>query len=391
MRLKYFKEHLEQPISFPTNKDEVENNCLFYDIQNYSINDDLTIDVHAGVDLSGQNIVDVIFVKFNKVEGEFDVSGNYIKTLEGWFPKEVDEFIEVSNNNLTSLKGIPKICNGSFYCNENDLTSLEGCPEEIRGTFDMSDNKIESFEYCAKIINGNIIASYNNIKSLKGIPPQVNKLYLQFNKLKNLENCPDVESSLIINDCYLESLKGFKSTSGRCKITAKSNNIESIEGIEDVKLHTLNLERNSLTNLKGCPQNINELIVQHNNLTSLEGCPKSIDKINVSINELTSLKGGPEVIKVSGDFSYNKIINLEGCPKGGEESRINLFYNPIGLFYRINNIAELNLLNTFKVIKGNDVYLKRLKYLYTILGKQLTKSDIEYALMKIKDYYNIIE
>ena len=390
MKLKYFKEHLEQPTSFPMNKADVENRCLFYDIQNYSINDDLTIDIHGDFDHSGDGVVDVFFVKFNKVEGSFDVSGNYLKTLEGWFPKEVGEFIEVSKNNLTDLKGSPKISNGSFYCQDNELTTLKGCPEEIRGTFDVSYNELESFEHCAKLVTGYFLAESNYIKNLKHLPSEISRLDLRFNHIENLEGCPDVSRKINIQNCRLTSLKGLKSTSGELVVVASNNYIESMGDISDVKLESLELKTNRLTTLNGCPKNIKCLSVDNNSLTDLEGCPESLDKLEASDNNLKSLKGCPNTINMSADFSYNYITNLEGCPTEKKGTRVYISYNPIYDLYKFENIEELNILKSLKVIKGNDVNIKRLKYFYSIMNLNLGEYQLSTKIKKIKQYYNII-
>ena len=80
-----------------------------YKITNYTINSDFTIDVNSKVDLSRYPDKEFPeYIKFNIIRGVFNVS----------------------NSNLTSLKGCPNKCN-IFYCNHcNNLTSLEGAPKE---------------------------------------------------------------------------------------------------------------------------------------------------------------------------------------------------------------------------------------------------------------------
>ena len=290
-------------------------------------------------------------------------------------------------NNLKNLKGCPKICNGSFYCNENDLTSLEGCPEEIRGTFDMSDCSIESFEYCPKLVTGYFLANFNKITKLDGLPSKLTKLELKYNPLENLNNCPDIELLINLYGCRLKDISGLKTTSGKCKVNLYSNEIEKIGDLTNLKLDMLNLSNNLLTDLKGCPQNVKELRVTRNNLTSLEGCPQSIDRIDVSENKLTSFLGGPKIIKQKGDFTYNKIIDTTDCPTDDNKAFIYLHYNPINKIHMFSTVEELNLINTFKVINGKDINLKRLKYFYSILNIGFDTSLIK----KIKQYYNIIE
>jgi hypothetical protein len=70
-------------------------------VKNYTINDDLTIDVNDVVNLGWKNL---------------DEFPNYIKF---------------------------KIVNHHFSCYGNNLTSLEGCPSEVFGYFDCELNEVK--------------------------------------------------------------------------------------------------------------------------------------------------------------------------------------------------------------------------------------------------------
>ena len=86
--------------------------CEEYNIQNYTINDDLSIDVYTNVNLSRLGLKELP-LKFNNVRGYFNCN----------------------SNNLTSLKGSPKVCQSDFHCADNYLKSLEYSPELINGIF----------------------------------------------------------------------------------------------------------------------------------------------------------------------------------------------------------------------------------------------------------------
>jgi hypothetical protein len=91
-----------------------------YNVRNYVINDDFTIDVIGYVNLSEKQLDSVPdYIKFNKVGGYFDCSYNKLTSLE-FCPNEVGE---------------------SFFCNDNDLTSLNGCPKKVRVNFWCENNK----------------------------------------------------------------------------------------------------------------------------------------------------------------------------------------------------------------------------------------------------------
>ena len=101
---------------------EIHDICEKYDITNYTINPDGSIDVHNSVDLNGK-VLTKIPIKFNNVYGNFDCS----------------------YNNLTSLENSPKWIKVSFFCIENRLTSLEGCPISDMHYY-FGDNPLKSID-----------------------------------------------------------------------------------------------------------------------------------------------------------------------------------------------------------------------------------------------------
>ncbi len=90
--------------------EDIDEICRKYNIENYTINPDGSIDVNEDVDLYNKGLTKLP-LKFNKVNGDFNCS----------------------YNKLTSLEGSPIEVNGSFYCNNNKLTSFEFSPKIIRG------------------------------------------------------------------------------------------------------------------------------------------------------------------------------------------------------------------------------------------------------------------
>ena len=85
--------------------------CKQYEIENYTINPDGSIDVDGDVYLCNKGLTELPLV-FNKVSGNFDCG----------------------DNNLTTLKGSPRWISGDFYCDDNDLTD-NYCDTEIGGYF----------------------------------------------------------------------------------------------------------------------------------------------------------------------------------------------------------------------------------------------------------------
>ena len=79
-----------------------------FNIINYTINSDESVDVDGSVDLSFKNI-HRLEVQFNKVIGNFSISGNP----------------------LTTMKGLPKYIEGTLHCNMTSLKTLEYFPEYV--------------------------------------------------------------------------------------------------------------------------------------------------------------------------------------------------------------------------------------------------------------------
>ena len=98
---------------------EIKDICTKYNINNYIINPDGSIDVNDNVDLSDKGLTEIP-LKFNRVSGYF----------------------HCYCNELTSLKGSPSYVGGIFDCSNNELTSLIGSPIVIGRNFDCSYNPI---------------------------------------------------------------------------------------------------------------------------------------------------------------------------------------------------------------------------------------------------------
>jgi len=130
---------------------KIKKYCFLLGIKDYKINKDNTIDVNESIYLTNSWTRDAakyswdekkqkrwfrdkLPIKFGKVNGNFNISGCFLKTLEG-------------------------------------------CPTYVGGNFDCSNNKnLESLEGSPKFVGGNYNASSCNIKSLKGISNNIGKL-----------------------------------------------------------------------------------------------------------------------------------------------------------------------------------------------------------------------
>ena len=127
--------------------------CEKYNIENYTINDDGSIDVNGDVDLYNCNLTELP-LRFNKVTGYFHCGGN----------------------KLTSLKGCPKWVGGFFYCTNNNLTSLEFSPDYVGGFFNCSGNHLTD-NYCDTEIGGNFYTTLKQDGLTKYNYKEFQKLY----------------------------------------------------------------------------------------------------------------------------------------------------------------------------------------------------------------------
>lgn len=130
-------------------QNSIESICGKYGIENYTINEDGTVDVNGNVELHNMRL-NKLPLKFGKVTGYFSCS----------------------DNKLTSLEGGPKWVGDSFYCYKNQLTTLEGGPEYVGGKFfcDYIDNEYVTIHevYCL-LDHKSFIKQYNRDKKLKGL------------------------------------------------------------------------------------------------------------------------------------------------------------------------------------------------------------------------------
>jgi hypothetical protein len=134
------KENVNQ---FFTTRRDVENYVRKLRIRDYTINNDLTVDVDGDVDIGKNRLnfeIEKLPIKFGYVSGHFDITHHKLTTLEGC-PREVGESFDCSDNELTTLIGSPREVGKVFWCLRNKLTSLEGAPREIGGILYAQSNK----------------------------------------------------------------------------------------------------------------------------------------------------------------------------------------------------------------------------------------------------------
>lgn len=130
-----------------------------YSIKNYSLRDDLTVDVAGSVNISRKNL-EVIPVQFGIVQIDFVCYENQLKSLKG-SPSYVGRDFFCQKNLLESLEHSPSYVGSSYLCNFNKITNIKGCPKEIGDIFDCSDNAIVNIEFSPDVVMRNCAFDYH--------------------------------------------------------------------------------------------------------------------------------------------------------------------------------------------------------------------------------------
>ncbi len=154
---------------------EIEAICREYNLKNYTINPDGTIDVDGDVkffpgSIKAKSGLVKLPLEFGEVSGSFLCYDNDLTTLKG-APKSVGDIFNCSENKLTTLKGAPKYVGGYFSCYENKLTTLEGAPQSVSSDFDCTVNKLTTLEGAPKSVGGDFYCYGNPLDSVKTFFP----------------------------------------------------------------------------------------------------------------------------------------------------------------------------------------------------------------------------
>lgn len=163
--------------------------CRQYNINNYTINPDGSIDVEGDVDLSDQKLTQLP-LNFRYIYGNFDCS----------------------NNELTSFEGSPKEVNGGFYCINNQLTSFKFAPKIVRGNFDCSYNNIKTFEFAPSFVR-------NYFNCWKNPIYWVWVLFEDWTKIDLLNDC-DIfrDEETVIASIFIDRLNDFLKIIGKDEV-----------------------------------------------------------------------------------------------------------------------------------------------------------------------------
>jgi len=126
-------------------KDQINSICMYYGIEEYTINSNGSVDVIGNIDFYNLTL-SKIPLQFGNVSGNFDCYGNDLTSLEG-SPVNIGGNFDCSHNNLTNLIGAPTAVGGDFNGSYSQLISLEGAPTTVGGNFYCNSNDLIS-TYC---------------------------------------------------------------------------------------------------------------------------------------------------------------------------------------------------------------------------------------------------
>ncbi len=151
-------------------------------IKNYTINEDGSIDCNQDINFFCENLNEIPF-KFNRINGNFEISNNKLKSLKNC-AKYVEGYFDCSVNKLISLEFGPEYVSKNYHCINNKLETLKGCVEEVYGDFNCNNNELTSLEFCPMEVERNFDCSNNKLEYLDRSPLIKGYLYCggMFNK-----------------------------------------------------------------------------------------------------------------------------------------------------------------------------------------------------------------
>lgn len=130
-------------------KDRIDSICEKYNITDYTINSDGSIDSNQHIDFVPFLITEIPLT-FRNVYGSFYCNSTEITSLVGC-PILVKGDFFCGYSNLTSLVGAPATIGGNFSCVKTDITNLVGFPAKVGKTFTCIGNNLMTSTYAGDI------------------------------------------------------------------------------------------------------------------------------------------------------------------------------------------------------------------------------------------------
>ena len=126
-------------------KKEIQQICREYNINNYYINDDMSVNVNESVSFYRKRI-NKIPINFNIVRGDFDCGANNLEYLNTNIPERVGANFFCDKNQLKELNNIPKYVRGSFQCHQNNIERIDDLSNYIGQEINYDNNNIRTLD-----------------------------------------------------------------------------------------------------------------------------------------------------------------------------------------------------------------------------------------------------
>ncbi len=191
--------------------------------------------------------------------------------------------------NLLFLKllGLKKIL-GSLDISNNDIVSLKGCPEACF-SFLCCNTKIKNLKYSPRrIIEDLVLVNNDELISLRDCVNEVESFYCSSNKkLRSLKYSPVVNIDFYCDNCDLISLEGNKNKKLRVFYCSGNKNLESLQyGPEEV-IETFDCRDCNLRSLEFLPKNIGKLYCLNGNNFSEKYAIEYIRENNIFVKDIS--------------------------------------------------------------------------------------------------------
>ena len=283
------------------------------------------------------------------ISGSFDASYNHLKDLDGINFGIVDGDFDVSDNELTSLKGCPEEVTGDFLCSSNFLNSLEGGPKIVRGHYHCSNNEIFDLTGLAKEISS-LTAVGNSLENIEGCPKKLTgDFFIASNPgLKSLVGGPvDVEGDYDCSSCALDSLEGAPESVGGF-FNCSNNNLETLEGGPKKVGGIYNCTENDLQTLEGLAKKIGRTLAIGGNkylVNFSQTAETNLDPVDQVVTGKLDLP--PELVKFQLDF-----IKKNKAGQGWLKAFIQSDYKKLPqIFNRSDSESGRKILDSLKLIE----------------------------------------
>ena len=196
-----------------------------------------------------------------KITGDVDLSNLYLKEIPSILNDVVieDGRFNIDGNSIKKLNNFPISCN-TLHLSRNPITSLVGIKPKEVWYLEANRTKIKNLDGCPEIV------TTLNIKDA-----------ITFNSLQGTLKKIDTNGNFVIQGCSLSSLDNFPILDSNVLIYLSENKLTSLVGMP-TECHHLNINSNGLKTLIGCPTHITgNFRCKYNNLEDLDGFPTVIN------------------------------------------------------------------------------------------------------------------